>query len=117
MTKKIIVWGHALINFPLLCQRINPTSSMWTSLGKFILKYRLFLLLILVAITAFMVWHASKVELSYEFARAIPTSNPKYKEYQEFRKKFGEEGNLLVIGIQTDQLFAEKMFNEYSKLL
>jgi predicted RND superfamily exporter protein len=64
-----------------------------------------------------MAWHASKVELSYEFARAIPTSNPKYKEYQDFRKKFGEEGNLLVIGIQTDQLFNEKMFNEYSTLL
>jgi len=89
---------------------------MWSSLGKFILKNRLFLLFILLAITAFMAWHASKVELSYEFARAIPTDHPKYKEYQDFRKKFGEEGNLLVIGIQTDQLFTEKIFNEYSEL-
>src|SRR6266496_704665 len=89
---------------------------MWSSLGKFILKNRLFLLLILLAITAFMAWHASKVELSYEFARAIPTDHPKYKEYQEFRKKFGEEGNLLVIGIQTDKFFNEKLFNNYTKL-
>lgn len=63
-----------------------------------------------------MAYHASKVELSYEFARAIPTDHPKYKAYQEFRKKFGEDGNLLVIGIQTDKLFGEKTFNNYSAL-
>jgi predicted RND superfamily exporter protein len=63
-----------------------------------------------------MAYHASKVELSYEFSRAIPTDHPKYKAYQEFRKKFGEDGNLLVIGIQTDRLFAEQTFNSYSSL-
>src|SRR5205085_12202118 len=92
---------------------------MWRALGQFILKYRLVLLLILIAATGFMAYHASKVELSYEFARAIPTDHPKYKEYQEFRAKFGEEGNLLVIGIQTNsinQFFSEKIFNDYTKL-
>src|SRR4029078_11358638 len=89
---------------------------MWQLLGQFILKSRLFLLLILLALTSFMAYHASKVELSYEFARAIPTDHPKYKAYQEFRKKFGEDGNLLVIGIQTDKLFREKTFNNYSSL-
>jgi len=89
---------------------------MWQLLGQFILRYRLFLLLLLISLTAFMAYHASKVELSYEFARAIPTDHPKYKEYQEFRRKFGEDGNLLVIGIQTDKLFEEKTFNNYSSL-
>ncbi len=89
---------------------------MWQILGQFILRYRLPLLLILLALTSFMAYHASKVELSYEFARAIPTDHPKYKTYQEFRKKFGEDGNLLVIGIQTDKLFQEKTFNNYSSL-
>jgi len=86
---------------------------MWQSLGQSILKYRLFLLLILLGLTSFMVYHASRVELSYEFARAIPTDHPKYKDYQEFRKKFGEDGNLFVIGIRTNQFFAEKIFNNY----
>ena len=87
---------------------------MWQFFGQFILKYRLLLLLILLALTSFMAYNASKVQLSYEFARAIPTDHPKYKTYQEFRKKFGEDGNLLVIGIQTDKLFEEKIFNDYS---
>ena len=42
---------------------------------------------------------------------------PKYKAYQEFRKKFGEDGNMLVIGIQTDKLFEEKIFNDYTQLV
>ena len=63
-----------------------------------------------------MAYHASKVELSYDFSRAIPVNNPKYKTYQEFRKKFGEDGNLLVIGIQTNKLFEAKTFNAYAAL-
>jgi predicted RND superfamily exporter protein len=89
---------------------------MWQRLGKSILKYRLLLLLVLVAITGFMAYHASKVQLSYDFSRAIPINNSKYKAYQEFRKKFGEDGNLLVIGIQTDSFFKEKLFNAYASL-
>lgn len=89
---------------------------MWQSLGRFILRYRLPLLLLLAALTAFMGYHASNVQLSYDFARAIPINNPKYKVYQEFKKKFGEDGNLLVLGIQTDKLFEEKLFNSYADL-
>jgi uncharacterized protein len=63
-----------------------------------------------------MGYMASKVQLSYDFARAIPIDNPKYKDYQEFKKKFGEDGNLLVLGIQTDKLFTESVFNQYAEL-
>jgi predicted RND superfamily exporter protein len=89
---------------------------MWKSLGQFILKYRVLLLIILLAATGFMGYEAKKLQLSYEFANAIPTDHPKYIAYQQFRKKFGEDGNLLVIGIQTDKLFQEKIFNDYSQL-
>jgi len=89
---------------------------MWLRLGQFILKYRIPLLVLLIGSTVFMGMHASRVQLSYDFARAIPIDNPKYKAYQEFRNKFGEDGNLMVIGIQTDQLFEEKTFNAYADL-
>jgi hypothetical protein len=42
--------------------------------------------------------------------------HPKYKAYQEFKKKFGEDGNLLVIGIQTENLFEQNFFNAYATL-
>src|SRR6185295_2510753 len=45
------------------------------------------------------------------------TDNPKYLEYQEFRQKFGEDGNLMVIGIQSDKLFQQDFFNDYAALV
>jgi predicted RND superfamily exporter protein len=87
---------------------------MWKALGKAVLKYRISLIVIMSALTIFLGYHASKVELSYEFSRAIPTDNPKYTEYLEFKKKFGEDGNLLTIGFITDDLFKVKNFNALS---
>jgi predicted RND superfamily exporter protein len=63
-----------------------------------------------------MGYYASKVELSYEFTRAIPANHPANKTYQAFKKKYGQDGNLLVVGIQTSELFNEKLFNEYAAL-
>ena len=89
---------------------------MWKYIGEAVLRYRIVLLAALLAITAFMAWHASKVELSYEFSRAIPTDHPKYIAYQEFKSKFGEDGNLLVIGMQSNQFFKQELFNDYATL-
>src|SRR5690606_35052961 len=74
-------------------------------------------LISLLAATVIMAFFASKVELSYEFANAIPTDNPKYKAYQDFRKQFGEDGNMMVIGVQTDRFFAPDFFKDYSELV
>lgn len=64
-----------------------------------------------------MAWQAGKVSLGYEFAKAIPTDNPKYRAYQAFKQKFGEDGNLLVVGIQTPEFFSEKNFTRYTTLV
>jgi len=89
---------------------------MWESIARLVLKFRLFWLIVLLALTGFMAFHASRVKLSYDFNSAIPTDNPKYKDYQEFRKQFGEDGNLLVIGVQTDKLFQLPVFTDYIAL-
>jgi hypothetical protein len=89
---------------------------MWKALGTAILRYRFLLLGVLLLATGFMAWQASKVKLSYEFSKAVPTDNPKYVAYQEFKKKFGEDGNMLVIGLQTDNIFAQQVFNDYAAL-
>lgn len=89
---------------------------MWGRIARFVLQFRLHLLLILFAATAFMAYHASKVQLSYDFSRAIPTNNPKFVAYQDFKKKFGEDGNLMVMAVQTDKLFDQANFNDYIRL-
>jgi predicted RND superfamily exporter protein len=90
---------------------------MWGRIALFVLRFRWPLLILILAVTGFMAWQASKVELSYEFTKAIPTDNPKYKAYQNFKKEFGEDGNLLVIGFTAPDLFKEKLFNDYAALV
>jgi uncharacterized protein len=90
---------------------------MWHRIAGFIIKFRVSLLIILLLATAVMGYFASKVQLSYEFSRAVPTDNPKYIAYQEFRKQFGEDGNLMVIGVQTDKFFQPAFFNDYAQLV
>ena len=89
---------------------------MWEKIARFILRSRWMLLILLLALTGLMGYHASKVQMSYEFARAIPTDNPKYQAYQAFRSQFGEDGNLMALGITTDKLFQAEVFNDYAAL-
>lgn len=90
---------------------------MWHRIAGFIIKFRIALLLVLLALTGLMGYYASQVQLSYEFTSAIPTDNPKYKDYQAFRKKFGEDGNMMVIGVQTDKFFDQQFFADYTALV
>ena len=89
---------------------------MWESIARFVLKNKLVLLIALALATAFMGWHASKVQLSYDFTRAIPTDNARWVSYQNFRRQFGEDGNMVVIGMQSEHLFDEKVFTDLALL-
>ena len=94
-------------------QNIIP---MWKRIAVFILNYRKALILLMTAAVIYAAFQASKVELSYEYTRAIPTDNPKYQAYQNFLKKFGDDGNLLVICFETDHLFNRDVFNDFLQL-
>jgi predicted RND superfamily exporter protein len=89
---------------------------MWQRLAGFVLKFRLPLLVLLLLSTAVMTYFASKVELSYEPNKSIPLDNAKYQDYLQFKELFGEDGNMMVIGIQTDSFFQKDFFQDYVKL-
>ena len=63
-----------------------------------------------------MGYEGSKIQLSYEIARILPPDDPTEKEYQQFRKLFGEDGSLMVIGWQSDKLFELQSFNDWYDL-
>jgi predicted RND superfamily exporter protein len=89
---------------------------MWNQLAHFILKYKLPLLVILLGLTVWMGIEASKVQMSYEFSKAIPTDNPKYQDYLGFKQKFGDDGNTMVLGFETSQLYTTPVFNAIALL-
>jgi len=89
---------------------------MWKQLAEKVVRNRLILLIVLFASTGVMGYFASRIKLSYEFSKAIPADNPKYRDYLDFTKKFGDDGNLLVIGIQTDSFFSLRNFVAFRQL-
>lgn len=89
---------------------------MWKQLAKFVIKNRIILLLLLVLATAFMGYHAAKIKLSYEFSKAIPSDNLRYLDYVSFKQKFGDDGNTMVIGVQSKELFTLNNFKAYQQL-
>lgn len=89
---------------------------MWKWLGEKVIRYRWILLLLLALSSGVMGFFASKVKLSYEFAKAIPVNNPHYQDYLAFKEKFGDDGNLVVIGVKDEQMFSLPHFQAYSKL-
>jgi uncharacterized protein len=89
---------------------------MWHKIAAYIIKLRIILLVILLLATGVMGYFASQVKLSYDFISAVPTDNPKYIDYQNFKKTFGEDGNLMVIGVQTTDFFSSAFFKEYVQL-
>jgi uncharacterized protein len=89
---------------------------MWQKLGVFVYKNRIALVILLAISTFVMGWFAKDVKLGYGFTKAIPKDNIKNIAYENFRKKFGEDGNLLVVGITTDKLFTIPVYKEYVML-
>jgi predicted RND superfamily exporter protein len=89
---------------------------LWHNISKFILKNRLALLLSLIAVTAVMGFYAKDVQLTYGVSNIIPVDDPVYKQYVDFKSNFGDEGNVMVIGVQTRRIFKKDFFNGWYQM-
>lgn len=89
---------------------------MWLKVSGIILRNKIFFLGILFIITAFLGFHAFKVEMSYEYASLLPKKDQAFKDYQQFVEIFGEEGNLIIIGIQDSNFFRLDHFSQWRQL-
>lgn len=86
---------------------------MWTALSRWILRYRLPIILVITALTVVMAYFASKAEMTYTMAQILPFDDPEYVAYKDFHKRFGEDANILVIGFETDSLFELPLFRDW----
>jgi uncharacterized protein len=89
---------------------------LWFRLATFILSNRRLLLLLIGLGTAFMGYQASRVQLSYEFAKILPTTDPNYQVYEAFKSRFGEDGTVMVVGIDTDSMYHLPFLQDWQRL-
>ncbi|MDI9877182.1 efflux RND transporter permease subunit [Flectobacillus rivi] len=89
---------------------------MWNKIAELIIRNRLFWIGLIIVSTIYMGYQASRIQLSYEFARILPANDPIEQEYQRFRKLFGEDGSLMVIGYQSSEMYKLDNFNDWYDL-
>jgi predicted RND superfamily exporter protein len=89
---------------------------MFLHVSRFILRNRILLIVILALSTIFMAYTGRGVRLSYENASLLPDKDPTRIEYLEFKKLFGEDGNVIVVGAINPDLFQLEQFNAWADL-
>ena len=89
---------------------------MWLAIAKAILRYKVFILISLGIITVVLGFTASRIQLSYELAKILPKSDERFQLYESFKKKYGEDGAVMVIGLENKDLFQVKEFDAWKAL-
>lgn len=52
-----------------------------------------------------MAYQGRKVELLYDFVKLVPTDDPEMVYFQQFLKTFGEDGNIMVVGLKDSTIY------------
>ena len=73
---------------------------MWNWLAHIILRFRIPLIILLIGITAFMGYQAKYIQWSFDLANIVPSTDPEMIYFQDFKKNFGEDGNILALGLK-----------------
>jgi predicted RND superfamily exporter protein len=89
---------------------------MWKALTKSLLRNRIAYISVVLMLTVFFGYQATKVELSYNFAKILPPDDSSFIAYQEFKKNFGEDGNVMAVGIQPKDVFEPALFNDWIQI-
>ena len=91
-------------------------NKYWNWIGVYILKFKITILAILFFATTWLAFTASQIQLSYELAKILPQSDEQFQLYESFKKKYGEDGNVMVIGLENPNLFKTTEFDEWNQL-
>jgi len=89
---------------------------MFDRLSLFILRYRPAFIALVVVITAIMGYLTTGVQLAYDNPKFIPDSDQDYQDYQEFKSIFGDDGNVVLIGISSPKLNDIDFFGDWYDL-
>lgn len=66
--------------------------------------------------TVFMAMQWKHMRFTYTEANLLPDDHEFNQEYQNFLNTFGEEGNLIILGVKDSTLFQPDVFNAWSSL-
>jgi predicted RND superfamily exporter protein len=90
--------------------------GFWNSIARLILRNRIIILLLIVATTVFFSTQWKNMRFSYTEANLLPDDHEDNIAYNEFLDKFGEEGNVVLLGVKDSTLFQPENFQAWKEL-
>lgn len=91
--------------------------GFWELIARIILKNRVAILGVILVLTIFLGFQWKNLSMTYTEANLLPQKHIVNKQYQDFLNKFGEEGNLIVIGFKDDSFFTPKAYAAWNELM
>lgn len=91
-------------------------QNFWGTVANLILRNRFLIIGGVIMITLFFSSQWQYMRFTFTEANLLPSNHPENKQYNEFVKTFGEEGNLVVIAVKNDRLFEQKIFDRWIAL-
>ena len=91
--------------------------GIWEFIARLILTNRIKILITIVAITIFLGFQWRNLGMTYTEANLLPQKHIVNQQYNDFLSKFGEEGNLIVIGFKDTTFFTPKAFAAWNELM
>ena len=92
------------------------STGFWDATARLILRNRIAILTFIGLCTALMASQWGKMKFTYTEANLLPDDHPVNLHYEQFLNIFGEEGNLIVIGVKDNSLFSVKNMNSWIDL-
>ena len=90
--------------------------GFWSAVARFILRNRTLILVAIAIITVLLASQWKHMRFTYTEANLLPDDHEINIEYNKFLSQFGEEGNLIVIGVQDSSLFTPENFKAWNTL-
>lgn len=91
-------------------------NNIWHSLSVFILKNRTTFLAFVAFLALFMGFMATKFQVASELPKILPKTDSRFQLYEAFKKRFGEDGSVMVLGVETDKMFSLNFFQQWQDL-
>ncbi len=86
---------------------------MWSRLATIILRGRLPILIVLALVTAGMASRIDELGIRYKFGGLLPDDDPALVNYNRFLAEFGEEGNVVALGVEDARLDEIAVFQQW----
>ncbi|MFY0599954.1 MAG: MMPL family transporter [Cyclobacteriaceae bacterium] len=83
---------------------------MWSQVANIILKFRITLMVILGIITIFMGYKSQDIQWSYDMVNIVPENDPDQQYFKEFKEIFGEDGNIMAVGVKDSSVYQHENF-------